>query len=434
MLPVIPFHVAVHGERVLLLKAKDALCVHFSLDRLNAATKSPLCLCVKASICVSLHFCHRMCTKCWLTAFWVTAPPPFPQERFVARLIYPLWHTGISFPAMSISGFIRRETGARIGAPFELVVLQSLASRRGNIKFWGERGKKAAVCVLWKCWRDIWPIAYPSVRRCLFIKPSQPCSCVSKAKTAFVLLPLLMGRWGSQQCTVNYMVFVWRAGLIQVRAWMCVYSWADWSRKFCSISIASYCSFIVLLVFIIELWKSCKWIEFGDEGHEGLSSYTLVLTAHVYMYISLISRMRIFQEYSSSLKSTVVPVQKTWFLPWSVAMFFPLFNFLIFVLVVVCCVCVCYLMIWLWFLIVNSFDLYFTKNDYTIIFIQYTYYDHGTCAKACYYYDYCPKCIFNFVQIYVQKPGSNKVHYQKTYSFWNWYVFLYKLTFWNWSS
>ncbi len=288
-----PFHVAVHGERVLLLKAKDALCVHFSLDRLNAATKSPLCQCVKASICVSLHFCHRMCTKCWLTAFWVTAPPPFPQERFVARLIYPLWHTGISFPAMSI---YPEGDGGSYRCPIWTCRVTIPGIKGGNIKFWGERGKKAARLCVMEMLAWYLPIAISQCPQMPLQKAIAALQLRVKGQNSLCAPASADGTLGSQQCTVNYMVFVWRAGLIQVRAWMCVYSWADWSRKFCSISIASYCSFIVLLVFIIELWKSCKWImSLVMKDTRVCPLILLYWQLMFYMYISLISRMRIFK-------------------------------------------------------------------------------------------------------------------------------------------
>lgn len=109
------------------------------------------------------------------------------------------------------------------------------------------------------------------------------------------------GTLGSQQCTVNYMVFVWRAGLILVRAWLCVYSWADWSRKFCSISIASYCSccgsFIGLLVFLswsCESHVSGLWVWWVKD-----TSVCPVILLYwqlmFYMYISIICRMHIFK-------------------------------------------------------------------------------------------------------------------------------------------
>ncbi len=70
--------------------------------------------------------------------------------------------------------------------------------------------------------------------------------------------------------------------------------------------------------------------EFGDEGHEGLSCYSLVLTAHVlHVHFSHFQDAYI-QEYSSSLKSTVVPVQKTWFYRESAAMYFSSFFFFFF--------------------------------------------------------------------------------------------------------
>ncbi len=118
-----------------------------------------------------------------------------------------------------------------------------------------------------------------------------------------------------------------------------------------------YCQLLFLLwfiytaarLFIMELWKSCKWImSLVGEGHECLSRYSLVLTAHVLHAHFYNLQDAYIKKYSSSLKSTVVPVQKTWFYCESVAMFFSpsflnvFFSFSGFVL----CVCVCF--IW-WF-------------------------------------------------------------------------------------
>lgn len=175
--------------------------------------KAPcVCVCVKLvgekeSICVSPHFCDRMCTKCWLTAFWVMTPPPFPRDRFVAWLIYPARHTGMTFPSMSIyPAASRGRRGGRIGFPFELVVLQSLASREEiSNSLWcaGWEWKKAAcLCVIeMLAWCP--PIGichYPQTALQKAIAALQLCV---KGQNSLCAPASGDGTLGSQQCWVN---------------------------------------------------------------------------------------------------------------------------------------------------------------------------------------------------------------------------------------
>lgn len=191
---------------------------------------------VKKSICVSLLFCHRMCKKCWLTAFWVTAPPLFPRDRFVARLIYPTRHTGITFPAMPIYP----EGGGWLVSVSHLNFNPQHQGRKYQILGW-ERKKAARLCVMeMLAW--YLPIAVSQCPQTPLQKAIAALQLRVKGQNSLCAPAFGDGTLGSQQCTVNYMVFVWRDCLIQVCAWMCVYSWADRTHKFCSISIASYCS------------------------------------------------------------------------------------------------------------------------------------------------------------------------------------------------
>ncbi len=136
------------GARRASAVTKSQGCCLYSLffRQTERCYQKPLVSVCEASICVSLHFCHRMCTKCWLTAFWVTAPPLFPREHFVVRLIYPLRHTGITFLAVSI---YPEGDGGSYRCPIWTCRVTIPGIKGGNIKFWGERGKKAArLCVM----------------------------------------------------------------------------------------------------------------------------------------------------------------------------------------------------------------------------------------------------------------------------------------------
>lgn len=158
MLPVIPISSSSARTASAVTKSQGCCLYSFFFRQSECCDQKPLVsvceVCVKASICVSLHFCHRMFTKCWLTAFWVTAPPLFPRESFVARLKYPLRHTGITFPAMSIYPDLSGGRRGLVPSPIWTCCVTIPGIKGGNIKFWDERERKPPVCVLWKCWRD----------------------------------------------------------------------------------------------------------------------------------------------------------------------------------------------------------------------------------------------------------------------------------------
>lgn len=141
-----------------------------------------------------------------------------------------------------------------------------------------------------------------NIHRQLFRKRLRPCSCVSKAKTAFVLRLLVMGHWDRNNAELINVAFVWRAGLIQVRTWMRVYSWVDCIWKLPAIvPVGIY--YRAAILFITKLWKSCNWImRLVGDGHMCLSHYCFVLAAgsvhHGLHDIYLICWVHIFQKYS----------------------------------------------------------------------------------------------------------------------------------------
>lgn len=88
-----------------------------------------------------------------------------------------------------------------------------------------------------------------------------------------------MGRWDRNNAELINVVFVWRAGLIQVRTWMRVYSWVDCIWKLPAI-VPVGIHYRAAILFIMKLWKSCNWImRLVSDGYTCLSHYCFVLTA-----------------------------------------------------------------------------------------------------------------------------------------------------------
>lgn len=161
-----PFHLVVPGQWVLLLKDEDAVCVHFSLDSLNAATKSPLCLCVceacrreRVYLCFS-SFLPQDVYKVLIDSLLGNGSPSVPTGPFcgMVNLSSQTYRDHFSI-RVDLSSRVRREAWGSYRCPIWTCQVTIPGIKGGNIKFSVmcrvRVEKKPPVCVSLKCWRDV---------------------------------------------------------------------------------------------------------------------------------------------------------------------------------------------------------------------------------------------------------------------------------------
>ncbi len=156
MLPVIPISCSGARRASTVTKSQGCSLHSFFFRPTERCYQKPL-----VSVCESIYLCFTSFLpqdvyKVLIDSLLGNGSPSVPTGAFCGTVNISTQAYRDHFSGhVDLSRFIRRETGARIGAPFELVVFQSLASRE-EISNSGARGeRKPPVCVLWKCWCDI---------------------------------------------------------------------------------------------------------------------------------------------------------------------------------------------------------------------------------------------------------------------------------------
>lgn len=129
------------GQRALLLKDEDAVCVHFSLDRLNTAPKSPLCLCAceacrreRVYLCFS-SFLPQDVYKVLIDRLLGTASPSVPTGPFcgMVNLSSQTYRDHFSI-RVDLSSRVRREAWGLYRCPIWTCRVTIPGIEGGNIK------------------------------------------------------------------------------------------------------------------------------------------------------------------------------------------------------------------------------------------------------------------------------------------------------------
>lgn len=177
---------------MLLQKAKDAVCIHFSLDRLNAATKSPLCQCVKRLFV--FHFISATgLYKVLIDSLLGNCSPSVPTGAFCGTF-------NISTQAYRdhFSGRVDLSGGRRglVSVPQLNLSCYNPWHQGRKYQILGREGKESCPSV---CYGNVGVISADSNIPVSTDTSSEshrsPAAACQRPKQPFMLLPLVMGRW-----------------------------------------------------------------------------------------------------------------------------------------------------------------------------------------------------------------------------------------------